>query len=189
MALYKVAVVRGEWQLDPDQVVRLYVRPSIILIDPGGTHHVPSLAEPDGRGSDPQGLPSGLVFQATSHIRGTPGMQYWQTTLPEDGFRLEPEADLTATVFGIYTENCSPFVAVLVTPCSIRWDVSEMDTLAIPVKDVVSINQYDQHFIQPLKRLRVNECRTGIIPDPVEGRTGESGTGASGPADPGTVPG
>ena len=186
MALNKVAIVRGEWQLDKDQVVRLYVRPSIILIDPGGTHHVSSFAEPTGRGTCPPDTTPCAFFQSTSGAGPTSGLRYWQDQIPEDGFRLEPAPGLTATVFGIYDENCSPFAAFLIAKSEIVWDVTKMDPHVLSVDEIISLNQYDQHFIQPLKRLRCNEPRNVVVSDSGEGRDPSTGNGETGNCNPGT---
>lgn len=165
MAIEKCAVVQGEWQLDPDQVVRLYVRPTITLTGPGGTHHVPSFAEPTRRGSDSPRSASSIVLPSTADSGSSVGLQHWQGTAFPNSIGLESSPGLAATFFGLYQDACGPFFAVLVTKLGIVWNVADMDPLAIPVDEISSLNQYDSHFIQPLKRMRCNECRTLPLED------------------------
>lgn len=168
MAAYSVAVAKGEWQLDPDGIIRLHVRPTITVIKPGGVTNVPSFTVPDGRRYPAPCESPGIVFRPTANASPSFGQQYWPAEIRSAGLGLEPvDPDYTLTVFGYYGGGYPTelFLAVALIKTNIVWRVDAMDPYAIPVYEAHATNDYDLYFLNGLKRMRCNECRTTAVPD------------------------
>lgn len=158
MAYTKLAIVHGEWQLDPDQQFRLYVNPTLEIIDGKGvTHHVSAFAADVGRPDEPlDATPSSFVCP-TSYSCHPTGGEDRETFLSSDGRWLEPVTPQSRSfeMLGELTHDCTPIMAALVLKSSLQWHSPDMEPHLVCIEDAVETNQFDGEIIELLKRLKV----------------------------------
>jgi hypothetical protein len=166
MACAKLAIVRGEWQLDPDQTFRLYVHPTLEIIDRAGeTHHVSAFAATDGRTNPTCGKSSGSVFLAPTSVSSTTGLQRQSFGKPVSRGGLEAVTNLH--ILGELSNDSSPIMAAFVLRSGLVWQPQDMEPGLVCITDAVETNQFDGQIIDILKRMKVgNERSTTIEPDP-----------------------
>jgi hypothetical protein len=157
MAFTKLAIVRGEWQLDPDQVFRLYVRPTLELIDRAGeTHHVPAFATTARRTSDPRSTTSGTLFCSSSETSDSFGGRHGQDFTASDQKWLEPlSPDQSFHMLGELSNDSSPIMAALISRSAIQWLATDMEPELVCIDDAIETNQFDGQLIEILKRFKV----------------------------------
>jgi hypothetical protein len=157
MAYTKLAIVRGEWQLDPDQVFRLYVHPTLELIDRAGeTHHVSAFATTVGRASKSRCETSGTLFCSASETSSSFGGRPGQAFRTSDQKWLEPlSPDQSFHMLGELSNNSSPIMAALVSRSAVQWLTEDMEPDLVCIDDAIETNQYDGQIIEILKRMKV----------------------------------
>lgn len=158
MAYTKLAIVRGEWQLDRDHTFRLYVRPTIEIIDRAGeTHHVSAFATTDRRSNESHDATSGTLLYSTANSGGAFGGTDRSAFLSEDGQWLEPQLTPTHSfhTLGELNDNCSPIMATLILRSAVQWLTDDMEPDLVCIDEAVGTNQFDVLLIDQLKRLKV----------------------------------
>lgn len=152
MAYAKIAVVNGEWQFDPDQVIRLYVRPTLTLINRAGeTHHVPAFGYFARRPSGPQYSETGIELPPSSYTSSAVGAGHWQSYTADNQKRLEPVTPYTLHNLGELVDNCSPIMALLFIKTNVLVNPLHMSAEAVCIDEAYAIGEYDEPLINLLK--------------------------------------
>ncbi|MNM41542.1 hypothetical protein D3C81_523580 [compost metagenome] len=158
MAYTKLAIVRGEWQLDPDHVFRLYVRPTLEIIDRAGeTHHVSAFATTARRSDQACGQSPDSVFYSTAYTGsafGDQGQSIGQST--ERGWLESLSPDQTFHMLGELSNNSSPIMGALILRSAIQWLTIDMEPDLVCIDEAIATNQFDEQFIEILKRFKVH---------------------------------
>ncbi|MCY1417398.1 hypothetical protein D9M71_329330 [compost metagenome] len=157
MAYTKIAIVRGEWQLDPDQVIRLYVRPTLELIDrTGETHHVPAFATTARRTDQPRSQSPCAVVLPSAYSGSASGSQGQSIGQSAQRGWLEPvSSDQNFYMLGELSNGSSPIMSALVSRAAIQWRVEDMEAGLVCIDDAIETNQFDVQLIEILKRFKV----------------------------------
>lgn len=153
MASTKVAIVSGEWQFDPDQIVRLYVRPTLTLINRSGdTQHVPAFGFSTRRTIRTQPAKTCALFPCTTQARYAFGGKDWSAGSASNQKWLESLEPITIHNLGVLTNNCSPLMAFLAVKSNVVFDVNTMCDDAICIADAYALNEYDAPLIELLAK-------------------------------------
>ncbi|WDS62108.1 hypothetical protein [Pseudomonas phage D6] len=157
MACSKLAIVRGEWQLDPDQTIRLYVRPTLEIIDRNGdTQYVSAFAATDGRSNPTRDESSGSFVCTPTNPCDASGGSERLASVQTYGCGLESlTPDLNIHMLGELSNDSSPIMAAVVLKSAIQWHVATMDPSLVCITDTVETNQYDGQIIEILSRMKV----------------------------------
>lgn len=157
MAFTKLAIVSGEWQLDPDQVFRLYVRPTLTILNRAGvTHYVSAFATTARRTTDSLDTTShSFVCSASapsSAFGGTSGSDYSAS----NSQWLEPIVQShNFHMLGELSHDSSPIMAGLLIRDTVTWKALDMQSGLICIDDTEATNQFDEQLIEILKRFKV----------------------------------
>lgn len=157
MAYTKIAIVRGEWQLDPDQVIRLYVRPTLELIDrTGETHHVSAFATTARRTDSACSQSSDTVFQSPAYSGSASWAQGQSIGQSAQRGWLEPlRSDQNFYMLGELSNGSSPIMSALISRPAIQWRVEDMEPGLVCIDEAIIVNQFDEQLIEILKRFKV----------------------------------
>jgi len=160
MAYARLAIVRGEWQLDPDGVIRLYVRTTLELIDRNGdTQHVSAFAATGRRSNSTCSKPSSTFVCTSTQACDAVGRGYGQAAIPAYRQWLEPlTPDQNFHVLGELCNNSSPIMALIVLNAAIKWHVQQMEPGLVCITDAIETNQFDGQIIEILRRMKVGKC-------------------------------
>ncbi len=160
MAFSKLAIVSGEWQFDSDQTIRLYVRPTLTLINRAGeTHHVPAFGYTTGRASSPFRSAPCIVLSGSGYSSCPTGGEHRETGSASNQKWLESLTQQTVHNLGELSFDCSPVMAFLVVKSNVLINVVDMADDVVCIDDTYSVNQYDETIIAMLKRLRLHDGR------------------------------
>lgn len=150
----QLAIVYGEWQLDPDQEIRLYVRPTLTLIDRAGdTHYVPAFGYPYPGIDFVHQSKTGDVFLSTTYARNAFGGEYREGDPASNKKWLEPLIGKTIHNLGELTSF--PVMPLLVMRTNVCIDVLDMSADAVCIDDTYPLGLHDGPIIEKLKRFRL----------------------------------
>lgn len=150
-----LAIVSGEWQFDSDQTIRLYVRPTLTLIDhAGAVHHVSAFGYPSRRTVRSHDPTSCIVLPGSTGVCITPGGSRAERVARNKKW-LESSTRQTVHNLGDLSYLGAPVMGFLITRSVVC--INELDKSAdlICVEDTYNVSPYDEPIRDVMLKMRI----------------------------------